>query len=226
MHTALGQVTVQPRALGAASGLATCRVADVRMKCEEPCCWPGLVRLAKPGGGHGLLASINAAGRVWSRIRRPLSKRRELDHPCDAFWGSRPVATHAAFQRNLDSELARLQGHSSISVLIDLYKYFETIELARLLEHARVEGFPLRLIWLVLSSYQAPKVIKAYGSAIEQYRSCQHIWVGCSHACAIVHLLLWRVFLRMRTNCEEVMLRDLMDDASSQRAGPDPAQVS
>eukprot|EP00959_Pyramimonas_sp_CCMP1952_P114744 2398849-Pyramimonas_sp.AAC.1 len=96
-------------------------VANLLMKCEDMCCWPDsrlqtrLVRLAKPDGGHRLIALISTLVHIWSRLRRPLSKRWELQRPCDAFWGSRPGATSvdAAFQHNLDSELARLRGHAS-----------------------------------------------------------------------------------------------------------------
>eukprot|EP00959_Pyramimonas_sp_CCMP1952_P449246 9406617-Pyramimonas_sp.AAC.1 len=112
---------MQPRSIDVISDLGLHMVAKLLTRCEDMCCLPDsrlqtrLVRLAKPNGGHRLIGLINTLVRIWGRLRRPLSKRWELQHPCDAFWGPRPGATSAdaALQRNLDSALARLRGHAS-----------------------------------------------------------------------------------------------------------------
>eukprot|EP00959_Pyramimonas_sp_CCMP1952_P401568 8414028-Pyramimonas_sp.AAC.1 len=66
-----------------------------------------------------------------------------------------------------------------------MYKCFETIRHTALLDRASKMQFPMRLLWMLIHTYQAPRQVRAYGSLSTKFASAQGILAGCSHACAM-----------------------------------------
>eukprot|EP00974_Lingulodinium_polyedra_P013969 1353465-Lingulodinium_polyedra.AAC.1 len=58
---------------------------------------------------------------------------------------------------------------------------------------AECTGFPLRIVALCLQIYAMPRVLEAFGSVSKEYSSGQGIIVGCTHAVALLKMLMWRV---------------------------------
>ena len=80
------------------------------------------------------------------------------------------------------AEIAQLVGRGSISVMIDLWKAFETVAPEVLLQEAAAVGFPLRLMGMLLMVYREPRVLKAYQSYSEVTVAHQGNLAGCGHA--------------------------------------------
>ena len=227
--TALGQVKIHPKSLDGCSDVALETLSLLYATCERLLSWPcervqsRLIRLGKPSGGHRLIALLNTLVRIWGRLRRPVSQAWEAQHRHPSFWGCGPArsSSDAAFAHNVDAEMARAVGDFSVSVLLDMYKCYECIIVARLLEEARALQYPLRMVWMVLCSYRCPRVVQAFGSLSAAVSTNQGILAGCSHANTMMHLLLHRVVAKCCTLFPTISPRILMDDASFQWIGSD-----
>ena len=75
---------------------------------------------------------------------------------------------------------------------------YELVMLSAVMAEAAAVGFPLRLAWMLVSSYQQPRRIRGLGSLSRSYRSYQGTLAGCSHANSMMRVLLHRVITKMR----------------------------
>eukprot|EP00959_Pyramimonas_sp_CCMP1952_P234904 4908298-Pyramimonas_sp.AAC.1 len=75
------------------------------------------------------------------------------------------------------------------------------------------------MMWVLLSLHRCPRLVQAFGSVSRCVVTHQGILAGCSHANAMMHLLLHRVICKMRRLYLTVQPRILMDDASFQWVG-------
>ena len=99
-------------------------------------------------------------------------------------------------------------------------KCYEMIKLSVLFEIFRQVGFPLRLGWMLIQCYIAPRRVDAFGSLSEAYISFQGILAGCSHACAMMLAVLLAPVRETIRRFPAVKVRALMDDVSLQWEGP------
>ena len=98
----------------------------------------------------------------------------------------------SAFSHNLDAEVAQLVGKGSITVMIDLWKAFETVTPAALLNEAAAVDYPLRLVGMLIMAYRQPRALKAYQSLSRTTIAHQGNLAGCSHATTCLIVLLYR----------------------------------
>ena len=83
--------------------------------------------------------------------------------------------------------MARTEGQHTMTILWDMEKFFDSINVAaRLLEEAKLTGFPMQQLALSLIVHHSPRRLKmgdAIGSAIcDLGRS---ITAGCSSKCVL-----------------------------------------
>ena len=97
-----------------------------------------------------------------------------------------------------------------------MFKCYECVIAFKLLAEARALGYPLRMIWMVISSYRCPRLVQAFGSLSRSVVSYQGILAGCGHANTMMHLLLHRIIVRFSRFYPTITPRVLMDDASFQ----------
>ena len=71
------------------------------------------------------------------------------------------------------TDMARAQGMSTATVMIDAVKCFEMVRWQPLLDEAREVGYPMRLVYMLLASYEQPRLLQAYDS-VSDYQF-QHI---------------------------------------------------
>ena len=69
-------------------------------------------------------------------------------------------AVAAAEDRAMEVELARLEGQHTLSTLLDLKKFFDSIDIAILIQLAKDLGFPMKQLALSLVIRQAPRRLK------------------------------------------------------------------
>ena len=121
-------------------------------------------------------------------------------------------SSDAAFDHNLAAEIAHLLGEHSVTIMIDLWKCFETIPPAKILEQAMLLNFTMKLAWMCIQVYYQPRTIQAYGSYSQPYASARGIVSGCSHATTLLVALSCSAVQRARMAGPTVQPRALVDD--------------
>ena len=80
----------------------------------------------------------------------------------------------AALKRNLVAELAFWLGDMSLAVFNDFEKFFDSIDIPKLLEQAVFTEFPARKLAFLIQQHVCPRVIQANGftsKAVQVFRS-------------------------------------------------------
>eukprot|EP00959_Pyramimonas_sp_CCMP1952_P158975 3324645-Pyramimonas_sp.AAC.1 len=75
---------------------------------------------------------------------------------------------------------------------------------------------------MLLALYRCPRAVQAFGSLSREVTSFQGMPAGCSHANALMQLLLHRVVARFCVLYRNIRPRVRMDDASFQWVGDSP----
>lgn len=92
-------------------------------------------------------------------------------------------AVRAAEDRALLAELASCEGKQTVTLLWDLKKFLDSINIPKLVEEADVTGFPIRQLALSLAVHLAPRRLqlgKAMGMLILEFG--QSILAGCKRS--------------------------------------------
>eukprot|EP00959_Pyramimonas_sp_CCMP1952_P112015 2342739-Pyramimonas_sp.AAC.1 len=93
--TSVGPTRLHPRASWYLPQPGLVALAALFTRCEHMLMWPSdkivneMVRLARPGGGTRLIILVESLVRLWSRARRPISRRCIQDHGSRCIWGNR-----------------------------------------------------------------------------------------------------------------------------------------
>ena len=112
--------------------------------------------------------------------------------------------------------MAQILDKGSISVMLDLWKAFETIAPEALLHEAEQVNFPMRLMGMLLLTYRQPRVLKAHQSLSVLTIAEQGNLAGCSHATTCLTVLLYRALKRASGLCRQVQPRAVVDDCCLQ----------
>ncbi|CAK0910291.1 unnamed protein product [Prorocentrum cordatum] len=163
--TAMGRAKIGMRALSFLSedGMYVC--AQLFMRIEKLGPWP--------------------EGRLWHAMRRLL----------EPSGGCRILALMHSFahwwsRRRADISKGWLAQHPNVvTVLLDAWKFFEAVIPEALMQEARLLKMPLSLVWL-LELYRQPRRLQAFGSVSYEVVSYQRLLAGCTHACALVSVLM------------------------------------
>ncbi|CAK0847000.1 unnamed protein product, partial [Prorocentrum cordatum] len=123
-------------------------------------------------------------------------------HPSADIWGmgGDKSSPDSAFNLNIETEISAALGEYTLTVLIE----------------ARELGMPLRIVWMLLELYRQPRRLCAFGSISHDVVAWQGALAGCTHACAMVSLLLHRLLQRIRGL--GVVPKALIDDVALRMA--------
>ena len=136
-------------------------------------------------------------------------------------------SSSSAFSHNLDAEMAQILNEGSITVMIDLWKAFETVAPEALMNEAIAVGYPKRLMGMLILAYREPRVLKAFQSHSTMTVALQGNLAGCSHATTCLTVLLYRALRRASAlHHRQVKPRALVDDCSLQWLAVEGAKVS
>ena len=119
------------------------------------------------------------------------------------------------------AELAHWLGSGSATVMLDLWKAFETVAPMVLLREAEALGYPMRLMAMLLKAYRQPRAIKAFGSFSKMVIAHQGNVAGCSHAATALVVLMTRAIKRAAAISPDIEIRLVVDDNTLQAAGKD-----
>ena len=163
--------------------------------------------MAKTDGGETLITLVDSLLRLWPRAMRPISRAWIVSHGSPHSWGNRRgySSTYAAYEHNLQAEVAHHLGEHAITIVVDMWKCFETVLFPALMNEAQHMSFPLRLLWLLLETYAQPRVIRAYGCWSIPTRALQGILAGCTHATTLLTVLTYRAVVKVHTHYRDVI---------------------
>ena len=226
-RTASGHTKLPPRALRCLSDEALCTLGALLMKAEKLGGWPSdrlvclLARIPKPDGGARVIGLQNTILRIWGRARKPVTDQWLRDHEMGSnhTWGTRKgySSVDSAFDHNLVAEIAKALGHGSITLCIDIWKCFEMVCPSILMFEGAQVGFPPRLLWMMICTYQQPRRIQAYGNVSVAIQSGQGVIAGCTHATTALVVLTKRAMTRASDPTNGVRPRQLVDDIGIQK---------
>ena len=69
-------------------------------------------------------------------------------------------AVIAAEDRALEAEIAHDEGHQTLTMLFDMKKCFDSLDVATLFRMAKVCGFPIKQLVLSMTVHHAPRLLK------------------------------------------------------------------
>ena len=120
-----------------------------------------MASIAKKDGGSRTVAIASTIYRLLMELDNEEVAAFEIANAFEhdsATAGASAVA--AAEDRAMEAELARLGGLCTISTLLDLKKFFDSIDTATLIQLAKDLGFPMKQLALSLVIHQAPRRLK------------------------------------------------------------------
>ena len=99
--------------------------------------------LAKREGGFRPIALISVIARLHGRVRRPLVRQWQRDHPRPYWWSNAGrSSSKLVWVQAACSELAASRGFSSGLILLDRQQVFEHVRHDEPVHAARQSGFP------------------------------------------------------------------------------------
>ncbi|CAK0891681.1 unnamed protein product [Prorocentrum cordatum] len=105
-------------------------------------------------------------------------------------------------------------------VALDLWKAYEMAAPEAQLVEARALGFPMRLAWMLLSSYRQPRTLAAFNTTSDLFVAWQGNIAGCGHANSLLLVLTLRALQRAHTIAPSVTPRGLVHDVTLDWSGP------
>ena len=150
------------------------------------------VALAKKTGGSRLIGVATSIYRLWSRARY-LDVREALEaRLARPFLAAAPQqgAQRAVAELALKAECAELHGHESAAAMVDISKFYETLNLLDVAIAADYMGIPRPIIRLFLAFYLSPRFIRVGRAwAKPVFPQCS-IVAGCTWATVLIRCLM------------------------------------
>ena len=94
----------------------------------------------------------------------------------------------AALKRNLAAEIAMWLGDLSLAVFNDFEKFFDSIDIPKLLEQAVLTQFPARKLAFLIQQHVCPRVIQANGFTSKAVSIFRSIIAGCLSSVALTRV--------------------------------------
>ncbi|CAK0797341.1 unnamed protein product, partial [Prorocentrum cordatum] len=151
---------------------------------------------------------------AWARA--DISKGWLAQHPSVDIWGlgAGRSSSDAAFDLNLETEVAVALEEQVVTVFPVAWKFYQTVIPEALIQEARLLKMPLPLVWLLVELRRQPGRLQAFVSASYEVVSYRGVLAGRARACALVSVLMCRVLGRAR--CAGLTPRALVDDVTLQ----------
>ena len=148
-------------------------LANLLNTIEKEVAWPHqmlfnmVVLMGKPTGGCRPIALMPMLYRIWTKVRKPDMQQWEAAHVGKwdaAVKGS--SALRAAVAGAFMDELASYSGEDVLTILWDLEKFYDNIDILRLIDRACEMEYPIIALALGVQMHMGPRVLKAYGAYI------------------------------------------------------------
>jgi len=167
--------------------------------------------------------------RLWTKIRRPEIREWDIAHtgPWDAaIRGS--SALRAAVLGAMFDEVATLNGEAVSTILWDMEKFYDNIQMNKLIAKAIEVEYPLTVFCLGLQMHMAPRALKTYDCNAYAQIPCNGIIAGCVQSNYLARVLLFTVMQELwneNIHPSKSYLRTVVDDIRQSECG-DVEQVA
>ncbi|CAK0835143.1 unnamed protein product [Prorocentrum cordatum] len=180
-----------------------------------------LARAPETDGGVEVSAPKNTITRIRGRARKPVSDQRLREHEAGASHASGRrkgrSSVGPAFDHNLVAEVAAAFGHGSVTLCIDIRKFFDVVCPSILMFEGARAGFPPWLLRVMLCACQQPRRARAFGNASDAYQFAQGVIAGCAHATTALVVLTKRAMVRASDPTSGARPRQLMGEIGVQK---------
>ena len=176
--------------------------------------------LLKPNGGDRPIALAPFVFRIWTALFVPVIEQWDpsfIEHWDTAVKGS--SALRAALARLVKDEIAQHYGQFILSTLWDASKFYDCLDLRKILKEAGSAAMPAAVIRICLTMYLAPRVIKvdtAFGTPLAIYN---YILQGCRFANRMCRFGLYGILRDMHHFWPETGPMQYVDDLAQRAAG-------
>eukprot|EP00973_Karenia_brevis_P070762 9836034-Karenia_brevis.AAC.1 len=143
--------------------------------------------LQKPAGGDRPITLLAMVVRLLTRLWMPMVKSwaRHQQLPWDtAKEGS--SALQAAFDRASRDEIAYWEGRQACSILWDLKKFYDSIDIFKMMEHASAMRYPMVPLVMAVELYLAVRTIQFQRHASNWIHPTRSMCAGCGQATFLV----------------------------------------
>ena len=156
---------------------------------EASLAWPLVILLIltaltpKPDGTLRAIGLTPTTYRVWARARR--QEALEWEEAKAGFWDSAmrsSSALRAGVLRALANESAATIGMASATLLWDLEKFYDSVNLERLVSESIRLGFCAVILYLSLAMHTSVRIIKVQGHLAEGIHPTTGLVAGDTHA--------------------------------------------
>jgi len=125
----------------------------------------------------------------------------------------------AALKRNLRAELACWLGEIALAVFNDFEKFFDSLDIPKLLEQAVLTSFPPSILSFLLQQHLAPRVIQASGFTSEALQVFRSIIAGCKSSVALTRVYLRNAIKEIDDKHPDANVNLFVDDTCMQSTG-------
>lgn len=125
----------------------------------------------------------------------------------------------AALKRNLLSEIAHWSGMRSGAMFNDYNKFFDTINISKLLEEAVYCKFPFKQMSFALQQHLAPRMLQTNGYSSRVASIFKSILAGCKFSVAFTKSLTQRLLTQIHEEQPKANLGVHVDDTSMMSFG-------
>ena len=126
----------------------------------------------------------------------------------------------------LESELALHQGFQGAGLLLDLRRFYDSVNLADLVDAAIELNYPLRLLALALDSYLGVRILTLSGCIHKGILPSGGILPGCGQAVSLARAFLFAPFEATSKSVSGQSLREWVDDISCRLYGTHASLVA
>ena len=193
---------------------------------ERTLAWPPQVYfnyialLSKPDGGERPIGLMPMLYRVWLRARRPALA--EWEEARAGFWDTAvkgSSALQAGLRRALLDETSVALGEAAVTFLWDMAKFYDSIDLSRLLLWAERMDYPVELLILGMQLHVAPRCINVLGTTLPGVDPSNGIVAGCGQANAWARVVLYDVLEFVHRAAPQLGPLQYVDDLAQSARG-------
>ena len=224
--TALGMDLISPVDLKGLPCEAKQCLVEVIREVERLGAWPVqtlhvlIALLGKPDGGDRPIALLNMVYRIWTKSRGVIETSWEEERA--GFWDTAikgSSALRAAVWRAFKDELATEGGLVAATVLWDLTKFYDTIDLLRLVVSGVDMGYSPLALGLSVQMYLAPRYLRANQCFDQGVVPFTGIVAGCGRAVRFTRIVLYGVLEKAHSAFPRVVPTSFVDDLTQRVEG-------
>ncbi len=149
--------------------------------------------LPKPKGGHRPIGLLPAVYRVWTKARRELTDRWEVEHArqyLSSAKGNGPLDT--MWRMGARQEAGIAEGAQAGIVADDLAAFFETVDRQVLMREAAALHYPMPVLRGALAAYSAARFVTLQGRVSRELYPTVGVIAGCSLAMSLTKVFYLR----------------------------------